>query len=559
MAIGLVRIDLEANTAEFDKQIKSFSKKLDKQIDNLGRNIVKLGAVATAAAAGISIIAKRQLDYADSLAKTADKIGVGIEELQALRYAAEQTGVAQNTLDMALQRFTRRLSEATQGTGEAKKALEELNIDANKLAELPVAEQMGIIADALNGVEKQSDRVRLSFKFFDSEGVALVNTLKEGSAGLKEYAQRANELGFIIDTKTARASERFNDKLSDLGKVADGFTNRLGAKLLPTLEKVVDELLEFAMSRDFEDLLNGVKVVVDSIVIAFQTVVLLFKGLRIVANVLAGNLDDANKQAESFLGTLDSVSKKINSLGSSTDFQAGIEVRAKVPEDINISQAIDDNVDALEGQFNKLDTFNEKVATFYKDITDLNSQFASAFINSFGRLEDALVSFVRSGKLNFRDLADSIISDILRIAIRQQIIAPLVGAATSAIGNISTAVTYGTNVGSEQTQMLQEQDMDFRALGGNVTGATSYIVGERGPEIFTPRTSGSITPNNKINTMGGGSQNVTVQILNESGQEMEATSANADFNGEEYIISVVLNANESNKFGFRDALNGGRM
>jgi hypothetical protein len=49
-----------------------------------------------------------------------------------------------------------------------------------------------------------------------------------------------------------------------------------------------------------------------------------------------------------------------------------------------------------------------------------------------------------------------------------------------------------------------------RASGGPVSGGTSYLVGERGPEIFTPRSNGSIIPNR---AMGGG----TVINLNVSG------------------------------------------
>lgn len=48
-----------------------------------------------------------------------------------------------------------------------------------------------------------------------------------------------------------------------------------------------------------------------------------------------------------------------------------------------------------------------------------------------------------------------------------------------------------------------------RAQGGNVSSGSSYLVGEHGPELFTPGTSGSITPNNK---MGGGGASFVVNI-----------------------------------------------
>jgi hypothetical protein len=46
-----------------------------------------------------------------------------------------------------------------------------------------------------------------------------------------------------------------------------------------------------------------------------------------------------------------------------------------------------------------------------------------------------------------------------------------------------------------------------RAAGGSVVGGTSYMVGERGPELFTPSGSGMITPNNRL---GGNTINITL-------------------------------------------------
>ena len=51
-----------------------------------------------------------------------------MEALQEFRYAASFAGVEQQTLDMALQRFTRRAAEAAQGTGEAKDAFAQMGI-----------------------------------------------------------------------------------------------------------------------------------------------------------------------------------------------------------------------------------------------------------------------------------------------------------------------------------------------------------------------------------------------------------------------------------------------
>jgi len=49
-----------------------------------------------------------------------------------------------------------------------------------------------------------------------------------------------------------------------------------------------------------------------------------------------------------------------------------------------------------------------------------------------------------------------------------------------------------------------------RAAGGPVSGGTTYLVGEKGPELFTPGSSGNIIPNNRLGGGGGGVINITV-------------------------------------------------
>ena len=56
----------------------------------------------------------------------------------------------------------------------------------------------------------------------------------------------------------------------------------------------------------------------------------------------------------------------------------------------------------------------------------------------------------------------------------------------------------------------------FRASGGPVSGGTPYVVGERGPELFVPNTSGNILPG-----VPGGSASVSVNVINNSGQPVE--------------------------------------
>src|ERR671919_185165 len=81
---------------------------LGRQTELLRTGIRTLGGalVGAATVGGLGALIDRSISAADAIGKTADKIGVGVEALQELRFAAKASGVEQQTLDMALQRFT---------------------------------------------------------------------------------------------------------------------------------------------------------------------------------------------------------------------------------------------------------------------------------------------------------------------------------------------------------------------------------------------------------------------------------------------------------------------
>ena len=155
----------------------------------------KTAIVGLVGAAGFGALIASSLRATDTLTKTANKIGTTTEALGALRYAADLTGVSTQTMDMALQRFTRRTAEAAKGMGEAKGAIRELGINAQELNRMPLDKRMIVLADAFAEVKSESDRLRLAFKLFDSEGAALVNTLAQGGDGLRAMLGEARALG----------------------------------------------------------------------------------------------------------------------------------------------------------------------------------------------------------------------------------------------------------------------------------------------------------------------------------------------------------------------------
>ena len=157
--------------------------------------------------------------------KTARKLGVGVELLQEMRFAAELTGVAQSALDMGLQRFTRRLAEAAQGGGELKGVLEQYNIQLRNAdgTTRSNVEVLGDLAEVIKNTQNPAEQLRIAFKAFDSEGAALVNTLRGGKEGLDAFREAARKAGAVIAEETVNQFEIFDDQITTVKTSIKGF------------------------------------------------------------------------------------------------------------------------------------------------------------------------------------------------------------------------------------------------------------------------------------------------------------------------------------------------
>ena len=116
--------------------------------------------------------------------------------------------------------------------------IRELGIDAQKLNEMSLDKRMLVLSDAFSNVTNESDRLRLAFKLFDSEGAALVNTLSQGREGLAGMLGEAEALGLVMSSDAAKGVEDAVDSLTRLKGLFSGVTRQLVAGLAPAIESL---------------------------------------------------------------------------------------------------------------------------------------------------------------------------------------------------------------------------------------------------------------------------------------------------------------------------------
>jgi lambda family phage tail tape measure protein len=183
--------------------------------------------------------------------------------------------------------------------------------------------------------------------------------------------------------------------------------------------------------------------------------------------------------------------------------QISNEMRKTGEETIRLKEQTIDTQKTFEyGWQNAFNLFQDNATNMAKISGDM-------FNSIMSNMDSALSNFVKTGKLNFKDFTRNIIQDLLLIQLKAQATKLLGGFLGSMFGN---KYTEGSSsfVGPSQSY----GSGNLFADGGSPPLGQVSLVGERGPELFVPKQSGTIIPNSKLGTMSMGTTNVTNNYIN---------------------------------------------
>lgn len=236
--IARLGVVLGLNTAEFQQGIE----RAKKGTESLKSQLTTLGTAALAASTALGYMVKQSINNMDALGKQAQMAGVTVESLSKLAYAAKLADVSQEELVGSMARLAKGMNEANQGTGEALKAFEALKLDPKTFKGTDDA--LTQIADKLSQFEDGAEKTALAIALFGRSGAKLIPLLNSGASGFKEAADEAERFGNVVSDKASKESERFNDNLTRLNAISEGWTITLAEKLLPTLNGIVEKIID---------------------------------------------------------------------------------------------------------------------------------------------------------------------------------------------------------------------------------------------------------------------------------------------------------------------------
>lgn len=190
--------------------------------------------------AGLSALLQQTTAIGDELYKMSQRVGVSVENLSTLRYAADLSGVSLGDLDSLLVKLNKKLGEAASGSESAAGFLKQFGIDVADVKDgtLSTDEALKRIADRFAGTPDGINKSAAAVEAFGKAGAAIIPFLNQGRDAIEALQTEASKLGLKISTETAQRMEAFNDQLRTLQFASEGARVAIVGSILPAIEGI---------------------------------------------------------------------------------------------------------------------------------------------------------------------------------------------------------------------------------------------------------------------------------------------------------------------------------
>ena len=472
-------------------------------------------------------------------------------------------GAESATYASEIQKLQIALKGVTKNGSDFAKGLEVINTTSRKL-NVPIAastKQFTTLSASVLGAGGTIEDAELVFTGVSNAIKATGGNAEDVQSAIRAMSQifgkgkvSAEELQGQLGERLAGAVVKFAEangsSLAKLQKdLRDGtvgldqvikFAEKLNVDFSETAEKVANSSADAGqrLKTTMDRLKLAVGTILQPIGAEFQ---------RVFGNIV-GAITDAIEAFNRFLGiglgnAIAKTEKNIESLRQRIDSSNDNKVIKRLNQQLDKALA---KLDRLQGKQTEgeeggdgtglpdLDT-NKKspLESFAESAFKITEQVEKAFVNAFKGMEDALVKFVMTGKLNFSDLARSIIADITRMFVRFAIVQPLFKAIFPKI-----PIT-----GSAKGNVFAENKIVPYARGGIVNKPTLFpmangmgLMGEAGAEAVLPLKRGR-DGKLGVTSQGGGSTNIVVNV-DASGSSVEGDEEGGKELGR--LISVAI-------------------
>ena len=263
MAIGSLAVRVSANTAQFNRSMRSTQKparNLTRRMASVGAAAAKMGAsLAAAATGGLALLTRNGIKAVTEQGRLARSLAITNKEVAGLTTAFNAYGLQQDEVSDALNTLTDRAQDAISGTESMADNFRLVGLSVDELRGKNPEELMKTFADAVADTEDPTKRSAAIIRTFgDDLGRKLAPMLMKGSENLERFEEEAEKLGVAVSNVESAQVEQASQAMSRIGDVIQGIANQMAVEFAPILRAISERIVGLAGdSNGFRDAIRA--------------------------------------------------------------------------------------------------------------------------------------------------------------------------------------------------------------------------------------------------------------------------------------------------------------
>lgn len=221
--------------------------KLDAKTLALALSFAAVTAAVVEVEKALISMTKESAAYADEILTQSAVTGLSTEALQEYQYAAELVDVSLDTLTSSQTKMIRSMDAARRGSKEQAEAFHKLGISVqNADGTLRDAQDVfGDAIDALGAISNETERDAIAMTIFGRSARDLNPLIKAGSDGLRELAQEAHNVGYVMSEEALDALGAVDDQVQRMNRSNEALKNQIAVGMAPAVENLMKKGTDF--------------------------------------------------------------------------------------------------------------------------------------------------------------------------------------------------------------------------------------------------------------------------------------------------------------------------
>ena len=231
-----------------DENAKGLASSLGSGLKTIGKAAAGIATAAagaaTAAGAALNSLVNDTATYADTIDKASFRSGLEAENLQRVKYAAEQSGASLDNIEKSAKKLNERLGEVSEGNEKSAEMFDKLGVSIYD-AEGNMRSTDEIYNEVLLKLADMGDTAEATAVGTDLFGKAFTDLkplLAAGSEGITDLMGAADELGLVMSQDAVTAGVAYGDTMADVKNSLDMAKKSIGSAVLPMFQKVATYL-----------------------------------------------------------------------------------------------------------------------------------------------------------------------------------------------------------------------------------------------------------------------------------------------------------------------------